>query len=174
MLIGLDPSSTRFGVAIGGISDGAPRTHVWRLPGAGDDVFGRTLKGARQSVYELCRITRATHVVIEAPIHIPERSAHTMMALVQLAGSVREAAEAAECIVRLVAVSTVRKHFIGNGGLPSAEAKRATKQRCEQLRWLVEDDNAADAAATWAWGMATFFPAWSPKSTPLFASGRAA
>jgi hypothetical protein len=74
----------------------------------------------------------------------------------------------AQCQCTLVAVSTVRKHFISAGNLRSKEAKAAVMARCDLLRWPYVDDNHADAAAVWSWGMSTYYPRWSPNSTPLF------
>ena len=40
-VVGLDPSTTRFGVACGGERDPRPRSFVWQLPGADEHVFDR-------------------------------------------------------------------------------------------------------------------------------------
>lgn len=178
MLIGVDGSTRRTGFAFAGPDARAPRTGVWVLPGAADDVLDVTLARASESLLQLCGLTRATHVVIEAPIHIPERSAHTMMALVQLTGALRAAAARAGCVVRCVSSQTVRAHFIGHGNLKSADAERRIAERCAALGWAAETHDARDAAATWSWGMAEYFPA-SPGAqagarTPLLAPRRAA
>jgi len=176
VLIGIDGSTTKTGFSFGGPNDGSPRGGVWKLPGADELVFDRTLASVGDSMSMLIRMIRATHVVIEAPLLLndSQHAAHTAMALIQLTGAMRAAATRAGCRVSLVAVSTVRKHFIGHGRLPGAQAKRAVQDRCRQLGWAFEDDNDADAKAVWAWGMAKYYPEWAPRGTPLFADRGAA
>lgn len=166
MILACDPSTRRFGLAIGGPENGKPRAFTLALPGADELVFDRTLGNAYDTVSLQCRNSGVKIVAIEAPIIISERSAHTMTALMQLTGAVRAAAQRAGCKTMLVASSTVRKHFIGHGRHP--DPKRAVMDRCRLLGWEVSDDNAADAAATWAYAMSITYPQWSPKSTPLF------
>lgn len=165
-VVGLDPSTTAFGVACGGERDGSPRAFTWKLGGAEDHVFDRTLSVAFGSAYELFLACKATDAFIEAPIIVSDRSAHTMMALVQLAGAVRAAAARAGVRTHMVASSTVRKFFCGHGR--PENPKCAVQERCKLLGWPVSDDNSADAAATWAYGMAKVCPRWAPKSTVLF------
>lgn len=170
MLLGLDLSTVRTGFSFGGVNDGAPRGGVWRMPGADELVFDRTLAGIYESVLALARTIKAERVCIEAPLLLndSDHGAGVTMCLIQLTGAARAGAKAAGCIVKCVAVSTVRKHFIGIGNLTSAKAKAAVQDRCTQLRWPFEDDNQSDANAVWSWGMATYYPKWSPRSTPLF------
>jgi len=172
-VIGLDPSTTKFGVACGGEKDGCPRSFVWALPGADPLFFDRTLSIAFGSTYELCMATKATDVFIESPIIISASSTHTMLSLIQLVGAVRAAAARASVRTHMVASSTVRKHFIQAGNLKSKDAKRAVIERCRLLGWAVEDDNAADATACWSYGISLVAPKWSPRSTPLFSGARA-
>lgn len=168
-VVGFDPSTTRFGVACGSEADGAPKSFVWKLPGADERVFDRTLGLAFENALELFKVTHTTDVVIEAPIILRDRSSHTMEALMQLTGALRAAAHRHGCTTLMVASSTVRRHFIGVGNLKSKDAKLAVQARCRLLGWAVEDDNAADAVATWSYAMALLCPRWSPRSTPLFA-----
>lgn len=174
MLIGIDASTTATGYAFGGMSDAAQRGGCWKLPGADEQVFDKTLARATESVSDLCKMLRAKHVVIEAPLLLVDnRSAHTAMALIQLTGAIRAAARRAGARVTLCAASTVRKHFIGKGNLKSDEAKAAVMARCAELGWPFENDNnRADANAVWAYGMGLHYPAWSVNNSPLFA-GRA-
>lgn len=51
--------------------------------------------------------------------------------------------------VREFHVSTVRKHFIGNGGLGGEAAKKAVMQRCKVLGWSIANHNEGDACAVW-------------------------
>lgn len=56
--------------------------------------------------------------------------------------------------IREVHVQTVRKFFIGNGRMPSKEAKLATIARCLELGHDVgSDNNKADAVAIWYYGV---------------------
>lgn len=170
MLIAFDPSTVRFGVALGKPEDAAPKSLVWRLPGADAIVIDRMLAGVADSITSLCKVVKPTHVVIEAPIVTFDRSAHTMIALMQLTGVARAMAKRGGAEIIMVASQTVRKHFVG-AGRPE-NPKRAVIERCRLLGWEPEDDNAADAMATWCWGMSSLFPGWAPKGTPLFASGK--
>lgn len=166
MLIGIDGSTVRTGFAFGGIENGSPKGGVWRMPGADEIVFDKTLGGIYESVSILARNVGAEHVCVEAPLLLSDKdhAAHTAMSLIQLTGAIRAAASRAGCKVHLVAVSTVRKHFIGVGNLPGKEAKRRVQERCRQLGWSFEDDNQADANAVWAYGMARFYPKWAPNA----------
>lgn len=167
MLLGLDLSTRATGFAFGDEKCGKPTSGAWKMPGAADDVLDRTLGGIFESISTLCKVAKVTRVVIEAPIMIANRSSHTAMALIQLTGAARAAAHLAGASVRLVPVQTVRKHFIGKGRPDNP--KLATMERCRLLGWPVDSDDAADAVAAWAWGVSTYYPRWSPNSTPLFA-----
>lgn len=172
MIIACDQSTRKFGIAFGGVDSPAPRTMVLTGLGADDAVFDRMVSGFFETVHSLARMVKAEHCFIEAPLLLNDRAhaAHTAMALIQLTGAIRCAAHRAGCQVHLAAVSTVRKHFIGHGNLPGPAAKLAVLERCRILGWQVQDDNCADAAALWAYGMAVKYPKWSPSSTPLFAA----
>lgn len=171
-MLACDQSTTKFGLAVGDDTCGSPRVLVIKGPGADELRFDRFLMSVYETIYTLATMTKSTRCVIETPLLLPNRSAHTAMALIQLTGVVRAAASKAGCEISLVAVSTARKHFIGRGNLPSAEAKKAVMERCRLLNWNFQDDNGADACCLWSWGMSTFHPKWSPRSTPLF--GRSA
>lgn len=175
MLLALDLSSVATGFAFGDESCGAPKTGVWRLPGAADDVFDRTLSVLGESIVSLCRVIKAKWVAIEAPIIAygseKNRSAHTAATMLLLTGVARGAAyTATKRNASLVASSTVRKHFVGQG-FPD-NPKQAVLARCRLLGWQVEQHDAADAAALFAYEMSVHEPKWAPRSTPLF--GRSA
>lgn len=171
MILAADPSCTRFGLALGGPENGKPRAWTVRLPGADDHVLDRTLGNAADTVSLLCRTSGVKIVAIEAPIVIADRSAHTMVALMQLSGAVRAAAHRAGCKVMMVASSTVRKHFVGHGR--PENPKQAVMDRCRLLGWEFQDDNSADAAAVWCHAMSITYPKWAPNGTPLFAGAAA-
>lgn len=63
---------------------------------------------------------------------------------------------------------TVRKHFIGDGMLKRELAKAAVMQRCRQLGWDPQDDNAGDALALFSFACAIINPEWSLQLSPLF------
>jgi hypothetical protein len=62
----------------------------------------------------------------------------------------------------------IRGHFLGRRDLKRDAAKRETMQRCRALGWQVEDDNAADAAATWSCACAHIDPVTALEVSPLF------
>jgi hypothetical protein len=171
VLLALDLSSVATGFAFGDGSYTAPKVGVWRLPGAADDVFDRTLSVLGESILQLCRVIKATRVAIEAPIIAygsqKNRSAHTAATMLLLTGVARGAAyTATKRNAALVASSTVRKHFVGHG-FPD-NPKKAVMDRCRLLGWQIDSHDAADAAALFAYDMAVHEPKWAPRSTPLF------
>lgn len=172
MILAADPSTTRFGLALGGPDNGKPRAWTIKLPGAADNVLDRTLGNAADTIALQCRFSKVTLVAIEEPIIIDDRSAHTMKSLMQLTGAIRAAAHRSGCRVMLVHSSTVRRHFVGHG-FPH-NPKQAVMDRCRLLNWEFTDDNSADAAALWCYAMSITFPKWAPNGTPLFAGGAAA
>jgi Holliday junction resolvasome RuvABC endonuclease subunit len=70
--------------------------------------------------------------------------------------------------IEFAPVNTVRKFFIGDGGVERDKAKWQTVQRCRALQWDPADDNAADALAIWAWRCAMIDPAFGTTLSPLF------
>lgn len=64
------------------------------------------------------------------------------------------AAESKGCLVTMVLPSTVRKHFIGHGGLSRAKAKPAVIEKCEWRGWRPKNDDEADALALWDYACA--------------------
>lgn len=168
MILATDPSTTRFGLAIGGPNDGKPRAWTIKLPGADDHVFDRCLGSVYETISTTCRSFCVEIVAIEAPLiqKMQGSNAHTLAALVEVSGVIRAAAQRAGCKTLRIGSSTVRKMFVGRG-FPD-DPKQAVMQRCRLLGWDFSDDNAADAAATWAWAMSVTYPRWAPKSTPLF------
>lgn len=51
--------------------------------------------------------------------------------------------------LRIVAVQSWRKSFLGNGRLPGDIAKREAVKLCQRLGWDAPDHNAAEAAGIW-------------------------
>ena len=69
------------------------------------------------------------------------------------------------------AVSTIRKHFIGNGRVKRTEAKRQTINECQMKGWQVDNDNEADALALWDMVSCQFGGRQSLRSGNLFEQG---
>jgi hypothetical protein len=70
--------------------------------------------------------------------------------------------------IATVNVGDIRGHFIGGRGLRRDLAKRETIRRCQQLGWIVTDNNAADACACWSYACAIVDPRSALRVSPLF------
>lgn len=174
MILAIDASTVATGYAFGGASDPLPRGGVWRLPGADEQVLGRTITMLGQSIMEHARMLKPAAIYVEAPFAKIDRehSEQTAVALMQLAGGMRLAAGLLACRIELVAVYNVRKYFIGEGFLSREPAKARVMDRCRDLGWSFQDDNQADANALWAYGMAREVQGWKPNAPQLFDEGR--
>lgn len=69
--------------------------------------------------------------------------------------------------------STVRKHFIGNGGLKGEEAKPIVFRKCMALGWILPTDedlshDRSDALAIWSWAEAKLAPKLAQPVDDLF------
>lgn len=166
--IALDINGRRVGVTLGDV-DSHPRHLSWQLFGGEDEpALTRSCGVLYASVHSLTVRLQPKIVAIEAPLTFEGRNPRTALILFQLTGAARAAAHNAGARVMLGAVSTVRKHFVGAGNLKSVEAEAAIAERCRILRWPIKNHDEGDSAALFSWAMATTFPKWSPKSTPLF------
>lgn len=65
-------------------------------------------------------------------------------------------------------VAQVRAFFLGSARIKREEAKRLTIRKCAEYGWEVGDDNAADAAALWAYQVSCLRPDIGQNMTPLF------
>ena len=166
MLLALDLNSTRSGWAFGGPSDSVPRSGVWQLPGGGD--LQRCCGGLYNSISTLCKLVHPKFVIIEAPLQMGGRSAHTALVLMMLYGAATAAGHNAGARVEPVAVSTWRKHFIGHGNMKGDEAKDLAMQRCKMFRWPVENHDQAEALGIWDYGVSKYCKRAGALSTPLF------
>jgi hypothetical protein len=99
-------------------------------------------------------------LVIEAPIQVQafsvQQGAKILFGLPAVITAV-----AHECGVYAIHehdVRDIRNLFIGHRRLKTQQAKEATMRRCKQLGWKVEDHNAADACALWAYECARVRP----------------
>ena len=69
--------------------------------------------------------------------------------------------------VRKAATSAIRQHFI-NCNPKRAEAKPMVMEQCRAMGWEVEDDNEADALATWSYMCSLLEPKQAMRPTPLW------
>lgn len=165
-LLALDISQRRTGYAFGLDEHApAPRVSAWRGGDHGD--VPRSCADLAQSVAQICGIAHPAVCVIEAPLQIAGRSAHTAFLLTTLYGAAAGAAHAAGCRVYPAHVQTWRKHFVGHGR--PQDPKRAVIERCKLIGWEPANDDQADAMGLWHWGMSTYFRHWRQVGTPLFA-----
>lgn len=164
MLLSLDVAHA-VGVAFGGVDDPAPKCLTWNLP-RGPLNLDRAFAGLHESVLGLCKAINAEIVCVEAPLPYVKSDVQVSFDLNGLAACARAAAQRHGARIILGNVQTVRKYFVGHG--TPQDPKAVVMRRCGMLNWPVMNDDEADAAAQWAWGMANNYPKWSIAQTPLF------
>lgn len=123
--------------------------------------FGAKCSRLRYSLWGLIQEHMPDRVIFEQPLHaIPKGGGKgPTMRLLQGLTAVAEMVCHDQCVrVFEVATSTWRKHFLGHGGLPSAEAKTYCVQLCHDRGWMVVDNNAADACGIWDYACALVSP----------------
>lgn len=69
--------------------------------------------------------------------------------------------------IRKAETRDVRFHFIGSNP-KRVRAKPMVIRKCRSMGWQVEDDNEADALATWSYMCSLIDPKLAMKTTPLF------
>jgi len=69
--------------------------------------------------------------------------------------------------LREATVSQVRCHFIGQN-MKASIAKPLTVEKCQQLGWMVETNDEADACALWDYQCSFLAPELAHNTTPLF------
>jgi crossover junction endodeoxyribonuclease RuvC len=72
--------------------------------------------------------------------------------------------------VRKADTKSVRMHFLGENP-KRARAKPLLMHQCRVMGWEVEDDNEADALATWHYMCSLIEPKLALRPTPLFGRG---
>lgn len=173
ILLALDISKNRTGFAVDGL-DGAcpPRTGTWSPPGGGH-LIGKAGHAYQAWLYRVIGDWNVERVLYEAPAAGNNGGGIVMTAdllemLFGLAFSTQVIAWTREIPASKAHVQTVRKHFCGHGR-PN-NAKKAVMDRCRQLNWNVPNHDAADAAALWCWGKATYDKSFRLETSPLFTS----
>jgi hypothetical protein len=178
--------STDTGWALGPVG-GTPRCHSLPL---GDRSATAEEKGAKlvRFLVDLFKVERPKLVVIEKPLNtavLNKIGAHfnTTYMLYGLAHTAAVVAQMSGVqMIRFADVQDVTAHFCGQrtfkAGYDPVRRKQLTSRQarkaaviaaCERQGWHVEDDNAADAAATWSYGCAMLNPRLAAAVTPLFA-----
>lgn len=148
-LLAVDPGSTS-GWALGERT-GVPMAGTWKLPGFDDKNRAKSFAGIYSSVYALCRGNGVEGFVIEAPLRLGGRSAHTERMLVMLSGAAQAGAfNGGVKWVEIVAPQTWRKKVLGNG-FPK-NPKRAAIEYCNLMRWNIIEHNAAEASCILVYG----------------------
>jgi Holliday junction resolvasome RuvABC endonuclease subunit len=130
----------------------------------------------RDQLHGLITLNRPDMLIFESPMPFAGGSkfanimatAQTVRKLMGLVAITGELAKRMGLDVAEESVSTVRKHFCGDGRAKKPDVQR----RCDLLGWSYKDNNHADALALWAYAKAMSDPTWAPNSTPLF--GRSA
>lgn len=153
MLLAVDPAQ-RCGYALG-TKTGAPQAGVFDLYGFDDKNAPRSFAGIYSSVRALCAANRIEGFVIEAPLRLGGKSAHTERNLTMLSGAAQAAAiNGGVKWVRVVAPTTWRKAVLGHG-FPK-NPKDAALEYCRMMKWNITDHNAGEAALmlVWAHGQA--------------------
>lgn len=154
-IVFLDVASVT-GVADGEVG-GTPVLSTINLTRPGDHEWEA---GGRAALWMAERLAKSLPraVYIEAPISPGamrgRTNAKTLLMLNGLAWSFASIAWLRRVPVRSVAVSTVRKWFIGSGRMPSVQAKRACFEYARMLGADPKNLDEADAAAGWYWAAA--------------------
>lgn len=166
-----DVNTKHVGVAVGGPAHAGPFLYTWDLFGcSSEDDLVRSAASLYATVSQYCRtVWHPRFVYYEAPFN-PFASGQTSnqatSGLRSLATVAAAAAVNANAVARPAHVQSWRKVFLGHGRPPNP--KEATMARCFELGWEPKNDDEADAAGVWFYAMSRHFPAWAPRSTPMF------
>jgi len=151
-ILALD-TSTHTGWAHDGDAPDQPTYGTLHLPGWKRDVVGKSYAALHQFVAGKIAAHSITHVIIERPLTV-HAHAYDKGKNADLAAALLGFVSVIECVAALHSLrchiespATVRKHFVGNGR--PTDPKAVVMARCKQLGWRVDDDNQADALATW-------------------------
>lgn len=139
--------STSTGIAFDLPGRDAPLLETLRLPKPPDpDDFGVRYAALAGAIRDRIAVHGLKALAYEAPIMTGKgvvMNRRTAQLLIGLTAIVELVAHEAGIPVYMEEVSTVRKHFCGNGRAD----KPAVMARCRTLGWAARNDNEADAAA---------------------------
>lgn len=127
--------------------------------------------------HNFLKLSKPREVVIESPVAVTSLMGKTNVSTTRmLFGLTAAIAGVCHCNgiygIQTIAAPTVRKAFLGHGGIKSHEAKAKTYDRCVELGWISGDDkpdfDRADALALWAYRCGVVNPEcretmWWPK-----------
>jgi len=169
-ILALDLASTT-GWAVG--EPGGDPSHGsirFASPGASHEaVFAAALKW----MSDICASRTPTLVVWEAPMPTSfsrgNSNVNTTSLLFGLPAVIGAVAYLRQIFdLRKADTKDVRNHFIGMNP-KRAKAKPMVMRQCRAMGWQVEDDNEADALATWHYMCSLIEPKLAMRPTPLFA-----
>lgn len=151
-ILALDPGGAVMGFAIGART-GAPVAGTISLRGFKDGERIFTFASAYSAVRALVQANSIETVVLEAPLHIGGKSAHTERMLMMLSGAIQAAcANGGVKEIFMPAPSTWRAAVYGKGqGFPD-DPKAKALEYCGLMKWAVPDHNAGEAACMCVYG----------------------
>ncbi|UDF29338.1 UNVERIFIED_ORG: hypothetical protein LHK14_17770 [Roseateles sp. XES5] len=175
--------ATRFGWAFGAagekpVSGSRYFTRTGEAPKGGPISNGAKFWNAMRFISEIVEEMRPTDIVCEQPIAPSSKQGQTSTAafetLYGLPAAIRGMAYGLGVFNWEYATpSTVRKHFIGNGGMKGEDAKPIVFRKCIALGWILPTDDdlshdRSDALAIWSWGEAKLAPKLAQPVDDLF------
>jgi hypothetical protein len=142
----------------------------------GSSSHEATFANALRWMSEMCTLHEPTTIVWEAPLATSFSRGNTNVTTTTLLYGLPAVIGAVAHLkgiydVRKANTRDVRNHFIGSNP-KRVEAKKLTMRQCRAMGWDVEDDNEADALATWSYMCALIDPKLATMPTPLFLHGR--
>lgn len=165
-IIALD-LATKCGVAIG--CPGNAPVFSTEILGKAGEAHGARFAQAVRMMNRLIKEHEPDFIALEAPIGVHGGgSKKRPEVLMGLRACVMAVAHMRHVPFEQYEVRTIRKHFLGNGGLNRAAAKAAAIKRCQMLGWNPKNDDEADAGALWDYACALNSRAHSISTTPLF------
>lgn len=171
-LLALDCNTKRVGWAIGGPADTAPKLGSWSLFGTPDeDALARSCAVLYRSISDMCKLMHPRIVMYEAPFNPQDGAGHTnhqaIRGLLSLAAIAMAAGQNAGARTEPAHIQRWRKHFLGHG-YPK-DPKQAALDQCAAYSWTPKNDDEADAAGVWHFGMSLHFKGAALPCSPMFA-----
>jgi hypothetical protein len=131
---------------------------------------------ALQWMSEMCRLHEPTTICWEAPLATSFSRGKTTVTVTTILYGIPAVIGAVAYLkgiydIRKASTKDVRNHFIGCNP-KRVEAKKLTMRQCRAHGWHVNDDNEADALATWSYMCSLIDPTLAIMPSPLFLHGR--